>query len=79
MICFLYYDCIVLHVHYTLYYILLWIGCGENWTKSGQMCYMYRGQPTMWHNAESDCVRLGGHLASIHGNREEDHTNEYLR
>ncbi|XP_060886661.1 galactose-specific lectin nattectin-like isoform X2 [Labrus mixtus] len=41
-----------------------------SWTKIGCRYFFYVRQPLTWHQAERNCRRLGGHLASVHSRRQ---------
>ncbi|XP_065806466.1 uncharacterized protein [Labrus bergylta] len=40
------------------------------WTKIGCRYFFYVRKPLTWHQAERNCRRLGGHLASVHSRRQ---------
>uniref|UniRef100_A0A9J2PE84 C-type lectin domain-containing protein n=1 Tax=Ascaris lumbricoides TaxID=6252 RepID=A0A9J2PE84_ASCLU len=40
--------------------------CPNEWKKNGSYCYRFMTVPHTWQDAESVCVGMGGHLASIH-------------
>ncbi|XP_038066196.1 alpha-N-acetylgalactosamine-specific lectin-like [Patiria miniata] len=51
--------------------------CGPLWSRFGDHCYRFFGPPKTWQNAEDHCrkffTRFGqGHLASIHGEAENN-------
>ena len=39
--------------------------CPSGWNPSGSNCYILRSSKKKWSSAESDCVKLVGHLATI--------------
>lgn len=54
------------------YNFLITIACQSGWTEFENYCYL----PYMfedrndWNEAEANCVKLGGHLASVHSDAE---------
>uniref|UniRef100_A0A915AK13 C-type lectin domain-containing protein n=1 Tax=Parascaris univalens TaxID=6257 RepID=A0A915AK13_PARUN len=44
--------------------------CPSEWKKNGSYCYRFMTASHTWQDAESVCVGMGGHLASIHSGAE---------
>ena len=65
-------SCLAPEVHNkTVAPICQWFGnCPDNWVEFSVHCYLYISDPQGWDSAEADCVRLGGHLASVHSDAE---------
>ncbi|XP_077057538.1 ladderlectin-like [Siphateles boraxobius] len=47
-------------------------GCPLEWTDFGLRCYKYFSQSVTWITAERNCQSLGGNLASVHDQPEND-------
>ncbi|XP_065806467.1 type-2 ice-structuring protein-like isoform X1 [Labrus bergylta] len=47
-----------------------WCWSRPSWTKIGCRYFFYIRKPLTWHQAERNCRRLGGHLASVHSRRQ---------
>ncbi|KAM7011926.1 type-2 ice-structuring protein-like [Tautogolabrus adspersus] len=43
------------------------------WTQIGHRYFFYVAHCLTWHQAEANCRRLGGHLASVHSHWEYAH------
>jgi len=46
--------------------------CPAGWSKFGTNCYLFSSATPTWSAAENECIRQGGHLASIHSKAEQD-------
>ncbi|KAM6999931.1 type-2 ice-structuring protein-like [Tautogolabrus adspersus] len=44
--------------------------CHSGWTQIGHRYFFYVAHSMTWHQAEANCVHLGGHLASVHSHWE---------
>ncbi|XP_048089838.1 C-type mannose receptor 2-like isoform X1 [Alosa alosa] len=57
--------------------------CPEGWSKYESHCFNVVQDEKPWAEAESNCVRMGGHLASVHSKHEssiiEDLINKHIR
>ncbi|XP_071583909.1 neurocan core protein [Heliangelus exortis] len=52
-------------------------GCDHNWHKFQGHCYRYFSRRRSWEDAERDCRRRAGHLASIHSPEEHSFINGF--
>ncbi|XP_041458722.1 macrophage mannose receptor 1-like isoform X2 [Lytechinus variegatus] len=46
--------------------------CDDGWTLNGVSCFYFVGKGYLYNDAEENCKTLGGHLASIHSQREQN-------
>ncbi|XP_063997665.1 struthiocalcin-2-like [Pogoniulus pusillus] len=46
--------------------------CARGWVPFGDGCYRFFSQELSWRRAEAFCQRLGGHLASVHSEQEQE-------
>ncbi|CAB3993328.1 Hypothetical predicted protein [Paramuricea clavata] len=55
--------------------------CKEDWYLFSNMCYMISNSSNYksWHEAETSCKRMGGHLASVTNNEEKDFLRQLIR
>ncbi|XP_077196601.1 C-type lectin lectoxin-Thr1-like isoform X1 [Paroedura picta] len=53
--------------------------CQKDWTFYKGHCYGLFNKKLMWSDAEYECQKLGGHLASIHFPEEMSHLSQYIR
>lgn len=52
--------------------------CPTFWTYFDSNCYRYFGSPFLsWRDAERFCINEGGHLVSIHSQKEQEFVEEY--
>ena len=48
------------------------LGCKPGWKPYATSCYNFVRRNTNYMNAQSSCLRMGGHLASILNKNEQD-------
>ncbi|XP_033982866.1 galactose-specific lectin nattectin-like [Trematomus bernacchii] len=53
--------------------------CLPGWTQLGSRCFIFKNQPMNWASAETDCLALGGNLASIKSTTEYDFIRQLVR
>ncbi|XP_061825986.1 snaclec B1-like [Nerophis lumbriciformis] len=53
--------------------------CPEGWTQLEDHCYIFQAENRTYADAESTCNLLGGHLASIHSELENELVIELVR
>jgi len=46
--------------------------CPDDWSEFEGHCYLFNQNAESWQSAETDCINVGGHLASIHSETEKD-------
>ncbi|XP_074523452.1 galactose-specific lectin nattectin-like [Halichoeres trimaculatus] len=44
--------------------------CPNGWSEIDERCYLYRGKAKIWCEAETQCNKEGGNLASFHNEKE---------
>ncbi|XP_074523912.1 galactose-specific lectin nattectin-like [Halichoeres trimaculatus] len=42
------------------------MACPQGWTEYNSRCFKFFYEEKSWDNAENECIKLGGNLASIH-------------
>uniref|UniRef100_A0A3P9N3W2 Galactose-specific lectin nattectin-like n=1 Tax=Poecilia reticulata TaxID=8081 RepID=A0A3P9N3W2_POERE len=52
--------------------------CPPGWTQLGSRCFIFYFTPRIWSDAEAFCISIGGNLASIHNNEENDFLSEMI-
>ncbi|XP_030635268.1 ladderlectin-like [Chanos chanos] len=54
-------------------------GCPPGWEKFQDRCYLFVSTPRTWAEAERECLRLGGNLASVRNAAEDSVLRKMLR
>ena len=57
---------------------LIVTGCPAGWVLLDSNCYRLFESKLSWHDAEKNCQREGGHLASIHSKEENDFVSKLV-
>ncbi|KAI5622204.1 hypothetical protein C0J50_18266, partial [Silurus asotus] len=53
--------------------------CPFGWVHYGRRCFTYQANHMDWASAEKHCLKLGGHLVSIHNRNEQDLVRALIR
>ncbi|XP_053703779.1 galactose-specific lectin nattectin-like [Synchiropus splendidus] len=53
--------------------------CPSGWSQYGCSCFKFFGGGKRWADAELDCIKQGGNLASIHSDAEHQFVRDLIR